>query len=77
VEGLQKGSTKQTTAAKDLCSNEEEKVPFYITTPPSKWTPKYNAVLSMLGSANDQGVKVRGRLPSPRILFAQDRGREE
>jgi len=25
----------------------------------------------MLGSAEDQGVKVRGRLPSPMILFAQ------
>ncbi len=75
VEGLQKGSTKQTIAAKKHCSNEEEKVPFYITTPPSKWTPEDDVVLSMLGSAKDQGVEVRGRLPSPRILFAQDRGK--
>jgi hypothetical protein len=28
----------------------------------------------VLGSAKDQGVKVWGRLPSPWILFAQDRG---
>ncbi len=28
----------------------------------------------MLGSAEDQGVKVRGRLLSPKILFAQGRG---
>ncbi len=74
VEGLQKGSTKQTIAAKDHCSTEEEKVPFYVTTLPSKWTLKDDVVLSVLGPAKDQGVKVWGRLPSPRILFAQDRG---
>jgi hypothetical protein len=34
VEGSQKDSIKQTTAAEDHCSNKEEKVPFYITTPP-------------------------------------------
>jgi len=28
----------------------------------------------MLGSAEDQGVKVRGRLHSPLILFAQGSG---
>jgi hypothetical protein len=28
----------------------------------------------VLGSAKDQGVKVRGRLPSPIILFAQGSG---
>ncbi len=37
VEGLQKGSPKETTAAKDHQSNEEEKIFFFcITTPPSK-----------------------------------------
>ncbi len=74
VEGLQKESIKQTTAAKDHCSNKEEKVPFHITTPPSKWTPEEDPVLSVLGSAEDQRVKVRGRLPTPRTLFAQERG---
>ncbi len=68
VEGLQKKSIKQTTAAKDHCLNKEEKIPFYITTPPSKWTPEEDPVLSVLGSAKDQGVKVRG------TLFAQERG---
>ena len=56
VEGLQKGSPEETTAAKEHQSNEEE------------------INLSMLGSAKDQGVKVRGRLPSPKILFGQGRG---
>jgi hypothetical protein len=76
VESSQKHSIKQTTAAKDHCSNKEEKVPFYITTPPSKWTPAEGSVLSVLGSAEDQGVKVRGRLPSPRRLFNQETGIE-
>jgi hypothetical protein len=74
VEGLQKGSAKQTTAAKDNQSNEEEKNLFCITTPPSKRTQEVVADLTVLGSAEDQGVKVRGRLPSPMILFAQGSG---
>ncbi len=74
MESSQKDSIKQTTAAKDHCSNKEEKVPFYITTPPSKLTPAEDLVLSVLGSAEDQGVKVRGRLPTPRTLFTQERG---
>jgi hypothetical protein len=74
VEGLQKGSPKETTAAKEHQSNEEEINLFCITTPPSKGTQEVVADLSMLGSAEDQGVKVRGRLPSPMILFAQGRG---
>jgi hypothetical protein len=69
-----KGSIELTTAAEDHHSNEEEKNPFCITTPPSKWTPEDVADLSMLGTAEDQGGKIRGRLPSPMILFAQDRG---
>jgi hypothetical protein len=73
VEGLQKESIKQTTAAKGHCLNEDKKVPFYIATPPSKWTPEEGAVLSLLGSAEDQGVKVRGRLPTHRKLFAQEK----
>ena len=74
VEGLQKGSAKQTTVAKDHQSNEEEINLFCITTPPSKRTQEVVADLSVLGSAEDQGVKVLGRLPSPMILFAQGRG---
>ena len=74
VEGLQKGSPKETTAAKDHQSNEEEINLFCITTPPSKRTQEVVADLSLLGSAEDQGVKVRGRLPSPKILFGQGRG---
>jgi len=74
MEGLQKGSAKQTTAAKDHQSNEEEINIFCITTPPSKRTQEAVADLSVLGSAKDQGVNVRGRLPSPMILFAQGRG---
>ena len=74
VEGLQKGSPKQTTAAKGNQSNEELKNRFCITTPPSKWTQEVVADLTVLGSAEDQGVKVRGRLPSPIILFAQGSG---
>ena len=74
VEGLQKGSAKQTTAAKYNQSNEEQNFFFWITTPPSKGTQEVVADLSVLGSAEDQGVKVRGRLPSPKILFDQGRG---
>ncbi len=74
VEGLQKGSPKQTTAAKYHQSNEEEINLFCIITPPSKRTQEVVADLSLLGSAKDQGVKVQGRLPSPKILFAQGRG---
>jgi len=74
VEGLQKGSAKQTTAAKDHQSNEEEINRVCITTPPSKRTQELVADLTVLGSAKDQGVKVQGRLPSPMILFAQDSG---
>jgi hypothetical protein len=74
VEGLQKGSPKQTTAAKGNQSNEELKNLFCITTPPSKWTQEVVADLTVLGSAEDQGVKVRGRLHSPVILFAQGSG---
>jgi hypothetical protein len=74
VEGLQKGSPEETTAAKEHQSNEEEINLFCITTPPSKGTQEVVADLSMLGSAEDQGVKVRGRLPSPKILFGQGRG---
>jgi hypothetical protein len=47
---------------------------FCITTSPSKWTQELVTDLSVFGSAEDQGVKVRGRLPSPKILFAQGRG---
>ncbi len=74
VEGLQKGSAKQTTAAKDNQSNEEEKNLFCISTPPSKRTQEVVADLTVLRSAEDQGVKVRGRLPSTMILFAQGSG---
>jgi len=74
VEGFQKGSAKQTTAAKDNQSNEEQKNLFCITTQPSKRTQEVVADLTMLGSAKDQGVKVRSRLPSPMILFAQGSG---
>ncbi len=42
--------------------------------PPPKWTPEEGAVLSMLGSAEDQGVKVQGRFPTPGTLFAQEKG---
>jgi hypothetical protein len=51
VEGLQKGSAKQTTAAKDNQSNEEQKNLFCITTPSSKRTQEVVADLTMLGSA--------------------------
>ena len=51
VEGLQKGSPKETTAAKDHQSNEEEINLFCITTPPSKRTQEVVADLSVLGSA--------------------------
>jgi hypothetical protein len=74
VEGLQKVSAKQTTAAKDHQSNEEEIFFFCITTPPSKRTQEVVADLTVLGSAEDQGVKVQGRLPPPMILFAQGSG---
>jgi hypothetical protein len=49
-------------------------VPSYITTPPPKWTPEEGVVLSVLGSAKDQGVKVLGRFPIPRTLFPQEKG---
>jgi hypothetical protein len=59
---------------KPIVQIKKKKFLFYITTPPSKWTPEEDPVLSVLGSAEDQGVKVWGRLPTPRTLFAQERG---